>query len=151
LVVGVYRSLPGGYQTLAEQWDGRTKSLIRKASASPSSYDSELRSFAAVSATDAWAVGSYQDLDSLPAPLAEHWDGNYWTPVATDPHAPAASEITFNVTCEIPVGQKQLGIWQQRPSLDDLRRIADRSGSFGGGHDGVAILAAHACVGAPHQ
>jgi len=36
----------------------------------------------AVSTTDIWAVGSFQDQNVAARPLAEHWDGTRWTQVA---------------------------------------------------------------------
>jgi len=44
----------------------------------PASKQANLSGAVAVSSSDVWAVGLYQDLGPA-APLAEHWDGSQWT------------------------------------------------------------------------
>ena len=51
-----------------------------------------LNGIAAVSTSDAWAVGSSSS-HGVPAPLAEHWDGTAWTIV---PLPPTGSEATLD-------------------------------------------------------
>jgi hypothetical protein len=52
--------------------------------------------FAGVSASgpdEAWAVGTYEDADANDNPLAEHWNGTSWTPVAVP--VPAGQTATL--------------------------------------------------------
>jgi hypothetical protein len=49
---------------------------------SPSPGQAILVGAAAVSATDAWAVGNHQPPGGNPLPLAEHWDGHIWKTTA---------------------------------------------------------------------
>ncbi len=78
-------------QPLIEHWDGTGWSAV------PSATDSNgvgdiLSGVAAVSATDAWAVGSHFDATiGGSAGLIEHWDGNKWSIV---PSPTSASNLT---------------------------------------------------------
>lgn len=74
-----YASLEERARPLIEHWDGHTWQLV------PSPFPrqaagSELSGVVALSASDAWAVGSS---DSYP--LVEHWDGHRWTLEASAP------------------------------------------------------------------
>src|SRR3954453_16971703 len=70
-------------QTLAEHWDGSAWSVVP--SPNPSSGNNTLNSVAAISANDAWAVGS-----SSGGPIALHWDGSTWSSAAV----PSAGSLT---------------------------------------------------------
>jgi hypothetical protein len=93
--VGRYsnRSLPTGL-TLVERWNG--ESWSRMPTPSPGGLDNTLRSIAAVSPTDAWAVGSAMDDQGNNAALALHWDGDAWTHSAMD--LPAGHTQLMGVT-----------------------------------------------------
>jgi hypothetical protein len=65
-----------GPVTLIEGWDG--KSWSRMTTPSPGRYGNTLNGVAAVSATDAWAVGWFFD-DTSNVALALHWNGRAWT------------------------------------------------------------------------
>jgi hypothetical protein len=65
-----------GPVTLIEGWDGTKWS--RMTSPSPGVYSNTLNGVAAVSATDAWAVGWYLG-DQGNVALALHWNGKAWT------------------------------------------------------------------------
>jgi hypothetical protein len=56
-------------------------------SPNPSSTDNELNGVSADSATDAWAVGFYDDSTGVRRPLIAHWDGAAWSQV-TSPTPP---------------------------------------------------------------
>jgi hypothetical protein len=45
--------------------------------------EGNLTAVSARSATDAWAVGQYEGIDSLQRTLVEHWDGSQWSVVAS--------------------------------------------------------------------
>ncbi|HCI81875.1 MAG TPA: hypothetical protein DHW02_19540 [Ktedonobacter sp.] len=80
--VGDFVTSSGFAQTLIEQWNGSSWSIV--ASPNQSSYDNELYSVTAVSATDIWAVGAFQSSEfSLDQTLIEHWDGTSWSIVAS--------------------------------------------------------------------
>jgi hypothetical protein len=77
-------------QPLIEHWDGTGWSAVP--AATDSSSGDILSGVAAVSATDAWAVGSHFDATiGGPAGLIEHWDGNKWSIV---PSPTSASNLT---------------------------------------------------------
>ena len=59
--------------------------------------DNFLEGVAAVSASDAWAVGYYFDEGGVPQALLEHWDGTAWA-LATLPNLTARSSILSGVT-----------------------------------------------------
>ena len=70
--------------TLIEHWDGTQWSVVP--SPNVGSIYNVLRSVAAVSPTDVWAVGStfYPDGPvNTSAPLVEHWDGTQWSVVSS--------------------------------------------------------------------
>ena len=72
---------PSFEQALIELWDGRQWQLI--VNGSPEGFkSSELVSVAALSRTDAWAVGDNTAKGSeLREPLVLHWNGREWRPV----------------------------------------------------------------------
>jgi hypothetical protein len=79
--VGSYQPNAGlSGRTLIEHWDGRA--WTRVPSPNPSRRSS-LSGVSAASASDAWAVGSYQPNAGLLSSrtLIEHWDGKAWTRV----------------------------------------------------------------------
>lgn len=78
------------YQTLVEHWDGISWSIV----ASPNTATDQSNSLSAVtcvSASDCWAVGSFDDYSQA---LIEHWNGTSWSIVAS----PADHNLS-DVTC----------------------------------------------------
>jgi hypothetical protein len=75
-----------GEQLLAEHWDGTAWAISGTLPLPPGarSTGSGLASVKATSASNAWAVGSYQTADGNVLPLVERWDGTSWT-MATTP------------------------------------------------------------------
>jgi hypothetical protein len=73
-----------GPLTLIEGWDGQKWS--RMTTPSPGRYGNTLQGVAAVSATDAWAVGWYLG-DQGNVALALHWNGSAWTRSTMTPPA----------------------------------------------------------------
>ncbi len=68
-------------QTLVEHWDGTSWTVVPSPSPYGRSYDSQLFSVAAVSASDIWAVGVHAippEADGAPRTLIEHWNGTTW-------------------------------------------------------------------------
>jgi hypothetical protein len=77
--VGWYRNTAGQYRTLAEHWNGTSWRLV--AAPSVGSNSNFLNGVAALSATNAWAVGYYLNASFVNRPLIEHWDGTRWSVV----------------------------------------------------------------------
>lgn len=67
------------YSTLVKHWDGTTWRNVP--SPSPGRYSSSLESVDALSPTDVWAVGTYEDTQESERTLVEHWDGTAWTQI----------------------------------------------------------------------
>jgi hypothetical protein len=85
--VGYYRNVNplGPFQALIEHWNGKAWKV--QASPQPGSINDQLNGVAAISSTNAWAVGSYQNGNPF-APyqtLIEHWNGKAWK-VQASPH-----------------------------------------------------------------
>ena len=76
------------HRALIERWNGSTWQVVPTPRAGPS--DSDLWGVAALSATNAWAVGN-ENTGTYPTfrfrPLVEHWNGHAWTlmPVPSPP------------------------------------------------------------------
>jgi hypothetical protein len=66
-------------QTLIQHFDGNVWSVIP--SPSPGALQNILYGIAAISDSDAWAVGGEQDANGLWHTLTEHWNGAAWTVV----------------------------------------------------------------------
>jgi len=81
-VVGSYSRLarPGTStgQTLIQHWDGRSWTIVP--SPNPSPYANRLLGVAAVSASDVWAVGTFDQENQT---LIEHWNGTAWSVVSS--------------------------------------------------------------------
>lgn len=75
--VGKYQPASGQERTLVEHFDGRAWRIV--ASPNVGQYHNELDSVVAITPSDAWAVGHF---DENPTPadeaLIEHWDGTHW-------------------------------------------------------------------------
>ena len=77
--VGYYVSGQFQQKTLIEHFDGTVWSVVP--SPSPGALQNILYSIAAISDTDAWAVGAEQDAAGLWHTLTEHWNGSTWSVV----------------------------------------------------------------------
>jgi hypothetical protein len=69
---------------LIEHWNGKTWSVVPSPNASPLVKSATLDGVAALSATNAWAVGWFFDGFNN-NPLIEHWNGTSWSVVANVP------------------------------------------------------------------
>lgn len=78
--VGETQTSNGLFSALIEHFDGTAWSLIP--AANPGTGGNHLNSVIALSPTDAWAAGQYQQLAEPDQGLIEHWDGSAWTTVA---------------------------------------------------------------------
>jgi len=87
---------PAFKQTLIEHWNGHAWRQQR--SPSPGSADSSLLGVTAVSAKDAWAVGSTIDSAGFDQTLIEHWNGTAWVRVRSpNPGGPNRSNVLYSV------------------------------------------------------
>ena len=75
---GIYVQASGHTgRALTMHWSRGKWTIV--AAANPGSADDMLFSVAAVSDSDAWAVGAYDGSDGYFHPLIEHWNGQHWT------------------------------------------------------------------------
>lgn len=87
--VGNYTDPNSGVeQTLTEQWNGMSWSVISSPDSGTS--NNNLNSVAAVSASNIWAVGVYQTSSGSLQSLIEHWNGTTWN-VVSSPNIGSAS------------------------------------------------------------
>jgi hypothetical protein len=86
--VGTYNTASNVGQTLIEHWNGSSWHVVN--SPNPSSLYNALFGIAAVSASDAWAVGSATGPNGTNEMLIERWNGTRWN-VARGPSPGKAS------------------------------------------------------------
>jgi hypothetical protein len=65
-------------QALIEQWDGTAWKVVAGPPLPSGAFASWLSGVVALSATDAWAVGTYDDSKAMTHPLIAHWNGAAW-------------------------------------------------------------------------
>jgi hypothetical protein len=92
--VGYFANFDSGPRahTLVEQWDGTQWKRVRAPNPGGTALDNQLWDVAAISSTNAWAVGVVNDGGSNSQTLIEHWDGTAWSTIAS-PHAGALLRI----------------------------------------------------------
>jgi len=79
--VGSYQNSQGSGQTLIEHWNGTNWQVIP--SPNPGATTNILGDVVAVSATNIWAVGAYQNSGDSGQTLIEHWNGTNWQIVSS--------------------------------------------------------------------
>ena len=79
--VGEYNSTTLGLQALIEHWNGSSWSLVKSPSLGGSGENPILYAAAAVSTSDVWAVGFYNNTNGAWLTLIEHWNGSKWSVV----------------------------------------------------------------------
>ncbi len=88
------------FSTLIEHWNGRRWSTVPSPDPNPGPFGDELTGVSAVSATDAWAVGS-EDRQGFGSPVGDtlilHWNGRKWTRFRS-PNPAAGTETLTGVT-----------------------------------------------------
>ena len=89
--VGDVSTGPGQSQTLVEHWNGSAWSRVP--SPDPSTTLQSLDSVSAVSASDVWAAGYYNDAPQIQT-LTMHWNGHSWAQV---PSPDVGGAATYNV------------------------------------------------------
>jgi len=94
--VGGFRDSQGIDRTLILHFDGGSWTQVPSPNPSPDFND--LSSVHAVSATDAWAVGTF-DNGTANQTLIAHWNGTAWQQVTSpDPGGPGSNDELFGVT-----------------------------------------------------
>lgn len=94
--VGVYYNSNAFGQTLIEQWNGNSWTVVSSPNNTPQS--NGLNGVTCASASQCWAVGYSYDTTQTAQGLIEQWDGASWT-VASVNGLPAASNYFQSVTC----------------------------------------------------
>lgn len=79
--VGDSTASTGGLQTLIEQWNGTTWSVVP--SPNPGAHQNSLSGVSAVAARNVWAVGRFNNALDIPQTLIVHWDGSTWNEIAS--------------------------------------------------------------------
>ena len=96
--VGSYSSGAGGSLTLIEHWNGTTWTQVPSPSPGPPGRLNELSGVAALSSTDAWAVGQYFSRTTFAdQTLIERWNGTTWTQVPSPNPSPFTDDGLFAV------------------------------------------------------
>jgi hypothetical protein len=124
-----YSGYGRGPVTLIEHWNGRDWSVVP--SPSPGTPGNSLWGVAAVSANDAWAVGSYFSTDGIPSrqALIEHWNGVRWS-VVKSPHSGAGLEgVTLGGVAAISTND----VWAVGYGYAEQRATGGRSNASLGG------------------
>lgn len=98
-VVGSFRN-GGTDQTLIERWDGTAWSLVASPNTSATQRNA-LRDVACSSASDCWAVGSFNNGDAEQT-LILRWDGSSWTIAASPNTSATQSNFLTGVACPSP-------------------------------------------------
>jgi hypothetical protein len=80
--------------TLIEHWNGTAWSIIP--SPDSGTNGDQLNGVAAISATDIWAAGSYQNSNYIDYTLVEHWNGTSWK-IVTSPNVTGQSNILSSI------------------------------------------------------
>jgi hypothetical protein len=91
------------YQTLIENWDGSSWSIVPSPNTS-GTQTNILSSVTCTSASNCWAVGRYAAgtngvFPTLIQTLIEHWDGTSWTIIPSPNTLPAEDNYLAGVTC----------------------------------------------------
>jgi hypothetical protein len=118
--VGDYSNNPGQYSFIVH-WNGTNWSQITGPSLPPGTQ--LLRSIAAISANDIWAVGYYCAVacgpDHPDETLAVHWNGTQWTRVAT----PTGENVSFLLDV---TAVSTTEVWAVGKGLNDAQPIIER-------------------------
>jgi len=93
--VGYSTPSSGALQTLIEHWNGAGWSVVQ-APTLPGTGNSLLGAVGALTSTNAWAVGAYNQTPTAAAvSLIEHWDGTSWSIVPSPPNVPGTTGDNF--------------------------------------------------------
>ncbi|HJT55164.1 MAG TPA: hypothetical protein VJ761_01620 [Ktedonobacteraceae bacterium] len=94
--VGYYHTNGSISQTLIEQWNGSSWSIVSSPNPGGTAYN-DLYAVAGVSSNDIWAVGYYMDVNVHFLTLVEHWNGKKWSVVSSPNQRKATSNYLFGI------------------------------------------------------
>jgi hypothetical protein len=95
--VGNYSPTGAYNQTLIEQWNGTSWSLIASPNVSTTA-ENQLYGVTCVSASDCWAVG-YDSVSGVDQTLVEQWSGTSWAIVSSPNTSASVDNLLRSVTC----------------------------------------------------
>jgi hypothetical protein len=90
-------------KTWLPHWNGTTWTKVKSPSPTKPTLMSfwlTLRAVSAVSKTDAWAAGAYENSSGVIVPLMLHWNGTTWTKVKTTAPSSAHSIFLYGVSAD---------------------------------------------------
>lgn len=93
----IYTNSGTTFQTLIEHWDGISWSIVESPNTLPTQ-SNVLYGVTCVSATDCWAVGSYNN-GIAEQTLTQRWDGISWVTVASPSTSTTQTNVFKTVTC----------------------------------------------------
>jgi hypothetical protein len=96
----------GIYHSIIERWDGSSWSVVP--SPNVGTAGGSVGSVVALSATDAWAVGSFRDSNGMSQTLVEHRDGSSWSVV---PSPNVGSESNGLVLSQSSIAKQKEGTY----------------------------------------
>jgi hypothetical protein len=117
LAVGYYGDSSAINQTLIEQWNGVSWSIIASADESTEE-DEDLTSVKCLSATSCLAVGLYLAGSDLSQNLVEAWNGTAWSIVDSPDVGTDADNELNHVTCTAPTSCTAVGDYYNASDID---------------------------------
>ncbi len=105
--------------TLALHWDGTRWAVTRSPDPLRGSFN-VLNGVSALSASDAWAVGSYQNGDGAQRTLIVHWNGTRWATVASPDPGGTGDSYLSAVSALSPSDIWAVGYYSNRSGQKDL-------------------------------
>jgi hypothetical protein len=96
--VGAYVNTAGAPQTLIEQWNGASWTIVPSPNTSPTKYNL-LSGVTCTSASECWAVGYYSNSSGYYQTLIEQWSGTSWSIVTSPNTSPTEYNLLSGVTC----------------------------------------------------
>ena len=90
--VGDYTNKSGVNQTLVEQWNGTSWSVVK--SPNVGTGNNVLYSVVAISNTNIWAVGDYTNSSNVNQTLIEQWNGAKWSVIASPNNGTGANVLS---------------------------------------------------------
>ena len=120
--VGDYVASTGIGQALIEHWDGVRWTIVPSPSLGFAQLGNFLTGVAALSKTDVYAVGYYENSGTTYRTLIEHWNGSTWT-LMTSPNATVSYNFLWSVTAVSSTNVMAVGFsYTGQPTVPVLAR-----------------------------
>ncbi len=94
--VGSYATSSGPQHTLIEYWDSYRWQTVKSPNPS-NALNAQLFGVAALSSSNVWAVGTYNDRNNAAHALIEHWNGSAWS-IITSPTPNGSDDQLYGVS-----------------------------------------------------